>query len=112
MPDKPKICAYCGEVYDSDRPKYCSDACKLKGKAERQYDGYKRDGVLNSNFRMLPLSFPEKTTCFGWDPERKECRILLETVCRHKKTCSFFKTKAQFERDRKTSELKLKIKYR
>ncbi len=108
---KLKICEYCGEPYDSDRPKYCCDDCQKKGKAKKQRDGYKRDGVLDSNFRVLPLSFPEKTNCFGWDPEKKACGILLETVCRHSENCPFFKTKSQHERDRQAVALKLKIKY-
>ena len=105
-----KICEYCKNPYDSDRPKYCCDECQRKGKAKKQRDAYKRYGVLNSSFRMLPLNFPARTTCFGWDSEKKACGILLENVCMHRENCPFFKTKSQHERDRKEAELRLKMK--
>ena len=41
-----------------------------------------------------------KKDCFGYDRICKKCRVLTETLCAHKE-CTFYKTKEQFDKDRK-----------
>ena len=34
-----------------------------------------------------------KEDCFAYDPKRRECSALTETVCRNNESCHFYKTK-------------------
>lgn len=40
-----------------------------------------------------------KTECFGYNPRAKRCTIMTETICRDR-SCSFYKTREEYEEGR------------
>lgn len=44
--------------------------------------------------------FEVKKDCFGYDKQKNNCMALNELYCKREK-CGFYKTKKQFEEDRK-----------
>ena len=45
----------------------------------------------------LKFCYEPKTTCFGYNHEKKECRALSELVCANKEKCSFYKNRADVD---------------
>lgn len=50
-----------------------------------------------------------RTDCFGYDADKKECKVLSETICKCNRRCAFYKSEKQYKIGRNKSYLKERL---